>query len=74
MQTLDDLPLLDSVRAPTRKLSQADREWQADWQRSQALRWAGIEMGLRTGLRHYSLMAVQRMWFEEQAKLQEARR
>ena len=77
IQTLDDLPLLAEgsrekgigSRQTPRKLNKAQRTAQDERDRSEAQRQFNIEFGLRSGLRFYSLPQVQRMWFEEQAKL-----
>jgi hypothetical protein len=72
MLTLDDLPLL--AETPKRKLTKYEREAQADYARSMAIRAAGIDFHLRSYLRMFSLMDIQRMWLEEQAKLASSRK
>lgn len=68
---LDDLPLLAEIQPSPRKLTKAEREWQDDWERSRAMRATVQDYFFRSYLRTYTLQDVQRIWFEEQAKLRQ---
>ena len=70
MQTLDDLPIL--ATAKTKRPTKAEREHAEEIARAHAINRTGHEWHFRQTLRVYSLLDVQRMWFEEQAKLKEA--